>query len=547
MTLPTSVEYGSVKWKAVSAAADGADGDAYPDAVPVTGAVTFKPRVSGPLLSPGSTPPVSVFPIPVTYTLDSDGILRDASGSDTIYLIATDSAGLNPVDWTWQASYNLNDGLVMGSFDFELPAGGNIDLTTVTPVSTSTGTPIVTGPTGPAGAPGTSATIAVGTVTTGAAGSSASVTNSGSSSAAVFNFTIPRGATGTGVPTGGATGQVVSYNGTATFWADSATIATVSTFMKRDAAGRAQVAAPSAAADIARLDTVQNHANLNTANFQTGTTYTFVALDQFRQSDFSNAGAITATIPLNSSVPFPVGTILVGRQFGAGQLSFVGAGGVTVNVPTGRSAATRAQWSIIYAVKRDTDHWTLIGDLAWSSFSASEIEIVQDAVGALFADSGQYDWTYNDAGNAVALAILSASATAQGIVELATPAEAITGTDTARAVTPEGLWAALGTVTVNQQTGTTYTAVLTDQGKLVEFTNASAVTFTIPPNSSVAFPVGAQIFWRAYGAGTVTFTQGAGVTIRARGSATKSAGTYAEGVLTKRATDEWVNSGDIIP
>jgi hypothetical protein len=36
----------------------------------------------------------------------------------------------------------------------------------------------------------------VGTVTTGAAGSSASVTNVGSSSAAVFNFTIPAGATG---------------------------------------------------------------------------------------------------------------------------------------------------------------------------------------------------------------------------------------------------------------------------------------------------------------------------------------------------------------
>jgi hypothetical protein len=55
------------------------------------------------------------------------------------------------------------------------------------------GTP---GPTGPAGANGTAATIAVGTTTTGAAGSSATVTNAGTSSAAVFNFTIPRGDTG---------------------------------------------------------------------------------------------------------------------------------------------------------------------------------------------------------------------------------------------------------------------------------------------------------------------------------------------------------------
>lgn len=53
-----------------------------------------------------------------------------------------------------------------------------------------------TGATGAQGIPGTAATIAAGTTTTGAAGTSASVTNSGTSSAAVFNFTIPRGDTG---------------------------------------------------------------------------------------------------------------------------------------------------------------------------------------------------------------------------------------------------------------------------------------------------------------------------------------------------------------
>ena len=55
------------------------------------------------------------------------------------------------------------------------------------------------GPQGPAGADGkdgAAATISVGTVTTGAPGTSATVTNSGTSSAAVFNFTIPRGAKG---------------------------------------------------------------------------------------------------------------------------------------------------------------------------------------------------------------------------------------------------------------------------------------------------------------------------------------------------------------
>lgn len=53
-----------------------------------------------------------------------------------------------------------------------------------------------TGTQGPKGDTGSAATIQVGSVTTGAAGSKAVVTNSGTSSAAVFNFTIPQGAKG---------------------------------------------------------------------------------------------------------------------------------------------------------------------------------------------------------------------------------------------------------------------------------------------------------------------------------------------------------------
>jgi hypothetical protein len=54
------------------------------------------------------------------------------------------------------------------------------------------------GANGQPGAAGTAATIAIGTVSTGAAGSSATVVNSGTSSAAVFDFSIPRGDTGSG-------------------------------------------------------------------------------------------------------------------------------------------------------------------------------------------------------------------------------------------------------------------------------------------------------------------------------------------------------------
>ncbi len=59
-------------------------------------------------------------------------------------------------------------------------------------------------PRGAAGTNGAAATVTVGSTTTGAAGSSASVSNSGSSSAAVLNFTIPQGATGPQGPAGPA-------------------------------------------------------------------------------------------------------------------------------------------------------------------------------------------------------------------------------------------------------------------------------------------------------------------------------------------------------
>ena len=59
-----------------------------------------------------------------------------------------------------------------------------------------------TGATGATGSAGSAATISIGTVTTGVAGSSATVTNAGTTSAAVLNFTIPRGADGS---SGGST------------------------------------------------------------------------------------------------------------------------------------------------------------------------------------------------------------------------------------------------------------------------------------------------------------------------------------------------------
>ena len=52
---------------------------------------------------------------------------------------------------------------------------------------------------------------------------------------------------------------------------------------------------------------------------------------------------------------------------------------------------------------------------------------------------------------------------------------------------------------INTQTGTTYTFVLTDAGKLVTCDNAAAISVTVPPNSSVAFPTGTRSAERRVG------------------------------------------------
>lgn len=97
----------------------------------------------------------------------------------------------------------------------------------------------------------------------------------------------------------------------------------------------------------------------------------------------------------------------------------------------------------------------------------------------------------------------------------------------------------------NVQTAS-YTLVLTDIWQGLIMNNASAVNVTVPPNSSVAFQVGAIIPWYGLGAGLITFVQGAGVTIERRsGASLVSAAQGSSGALWQRAANIWVLSGDI--
>lgn len=101
-------------------------------------------------------------------------------------------------------------------------------------------------------------------------------------------------------------------------------------------------------------------------------------------------------------------------------------------------------------------------------------------------------------------------------------------------------------VAINAQTGTTYTLVLGDAGKLVTLTNGSAITLTVPTNASVAYPTGTVIALAQLGAGLVTVEDASGVTINGTTPGDEDlTGQWATATLTKLATNTWLISGGV--
>jgi len=107
------------------------------------------------------------------------------------------------------------------------------------------------------------------------------------------------------------------------------------------------------------------------------------------------------------------------------------------------------------------------------------------------------------------------------------------------------------TVSINVQTGTTFTPVLSDAASIVTLNNASAIAVTIPTNAVVAYAIGSQLnfVWRT-GAGqpTITAVTPATTTIISTGaSAIAPKLRVANSVATaiKIDTDVWLVTGDI--
>jgi hypothetical protein len=132
------------------------------------------------------------------------------------------------------------------------------------------------------------------------------------------------------------------------------------------------------------------------------------------------------------------------------------------------------------------------------------------------------------------------SATASG---LAWTAPDVTLTNTAT-LTNKTLTAPVINISINQQ-GSSYTLVLSDNGKMVEMSTSS--TLSIPTNAAQAFAVGAQITILQTTSGQVTIaaTDGGTTTVNGTPGLTLRA-QWSSAVCIKRATDSWVVLGDLV-
>lgn len=164
-----------------------------------------------------------------------------------------------------------------------------------------------------------------------------------------------------------------------------------------------------------------------------------------------------------------------------------------------------------------------VSDNKWKIFSnvtASAISTTVDFTNAVFSDVKV--GSLETIGNVTASAFIGDGSQLSGI-DLSTKKDKLNSFD--------------------QETAS-YELVLSNRDQIVEMNVSSANTLTVPPNSSVAFPVGTEITILQTGTGQTTITPGSGVTINAT-PGLKIRAQWGSATVIKRGTDTWVAIGDL--
>jgi len=96
---------------------------------------------------------------------------------------------------------------------------------------------------------------------------------------------------------------------------------------------------------------------------------------------------------------------------------------------------------------------------------------------------------------------------------------------------------------VRTQSGTTYTLVIGDAGDYIQTTSTTAVTITVPPQSSVAWAADTEIYFEQNNTGQLTIAAGSGVTINSS-ETLKTFARYSVIALKRVAEDVWTLTGE---
>lgn len=315
-----------------------------PEGNPSTGTITFTP--SAWLLNSGAN--IAIPNSAVSKTLGT-------AGNFSVTLPITDDADLSPNPFIYTVT-EVIDG-VSQSYNISIPgtvaSGGTVYLADLAPVAAagpeyyslasslaigtvttlaagSAATATITGlapsqtlnlgiPTGPTGATGTAATVTIGTIGATAYPGPGTVTNSGSSSAAVLNFTLVTGQTGATGPQGNtgtlAVGTVgsVPNSGTASVTNSGSSSAGTFNFILRDgptgpqgATGATGAQGPSATIAVGTVGSVPNSGTATVTNSGSSTagTFDFVLRDGPTGPQGATGSAATIAIGTVTSVAY---------------------------------------------------------------------------------------------------------------------------------------------------------------------------------------------------------------------------------------------------
>jgi len=345
----------------------------------------------------------------------------------------------------------------------------------------------------------TSATSAATSATSAAASATAAATSATSAAASEAGVTASASAAATSAASAStsASSALTSANSAST----SASSASTSASSAATSATSAGTSATSAAASATAAGTSASSASTSASSALT-------SANSAATSAASAAAAVAASFDAK-------GDLLVGTGAQAfDQLTVASTNGYILSVAS--TTATGLQW-----IANDVGDITAVSAGTGITVASSTGPIPAVSIDSTVATLTGTQTLTNKTLTAPIISTISNT----GTVTLPTATDTLVGRATTDTLTNKTLTSPTITtptqrLTLNAQTGTTYTLVAADATyKLVTASNTAAITITVPPS---VFTVGDVINVQQIGAGQVTFSQGSGVTITSTGATTAS-------------------------